>query len=299
MTEDNNAPKKKIFSDITLSESLLLAVIPIIAYLFTFIYQAGYLQAFELPIQFVSISIVDVFNIGGKIIAILLGFFMVINYGVLFFSAQGKIIPILESRVITVAMLFLYLYPNLFLFEWGIGTIIAIIAFFTSLALLFLPPLLTKKYQGTYLQKMEMLDKRPESTKISNPTLFESAAQFIGYRGFVMVIALLLILNLTFNAGKAEALNQKIFYIANTSPETIILFSTGDKIISAPFNKNTKIIEPEFSIINVNNSSSLKLRPVYTGPLKINNLSLTPIPAPTNTQIPTHTPSHTPTVTSQ
>jgi len=164
--EINSAPKRKPFFGIILSDTLLLAAIPFIAYLFTFIYQAGYLQAFQLPSQFVSITIVDIFNIGGKILGVIFLVFSSVN---LFsnFLPKGNMPNSLARRARGLLLLFLLAYPFLFLFEWGtISNIVLVVLIFVIL-IMFLPPLVSRKYRGTYLQKMEQLTG--EAEKDINP----------------------------------------------------------------------------------------------------------------------------------
>ena len=51
---------KKPFSNLTLTNSIIIAMVPFVAYLYTYIFQYGYLNAFKIPLQFISISIIDV-----------------------------------------------------------------------------------------------------------------------------------------------------------------------------------------------------------------------------------------------
>lgn len=276
-----------------LSETILLAIIPFFAYLFSFVYQAGYLKAFELPLQFVSVNIVDVFNIGIKV----LGVFAVVLGLINLFSAllpKDKMPFSLIRRLSQLAPLLLFTFPTLFLFEWGGGSNLVAFFLIVGIVIMFLPPLVTKKYKGTYLQKMEMLDG--EIKVNSNPwegSLLVRTVDFIGYKAFIVIVIFLLSINLTYNAGKAAAFNQEIYQVVNTSPETVVLFMTNDKIISAPFNKNTKIVEPDFFVINLSSAVDLKLRLVNIGRLKLDTSSLTPIPTPTLTPLPSQTPTAT------
>lgn len=292
MTEKSSPPKRKTFFGITLSDTLLLAAIPFLAYLFTFVYQAGYLKAFEIPLQFVSVNIVDVFNIGSKI----LGVFAIVLGLINFFSAilpKDKIPFPLKRRLNQLVPLLLFVFPSLFLFDWGAGSNLVLFFLMVVAVEMFLPPLVTKKHKGSYLQKMEMLDNESKDSNPWDGSLLDKTVDFIGYKAFVVIVYFLLSINLTYNAGKSAALNQEIFHIVNTSPETVVLFMTNDKIISAPFDKNTKIVEPDFSVISLSNAVDLKLRLVNTGRLKLNTLSLTPMPTPTITPLPSQTPTAT------
>lgn len=54
---------------------------------------------------------------------------------------------------------------------------------------MFLPPLMSRKYKGTYLQKMEQIDGKSE--KDSNPfegSLLDSAINYIGNNAFITIV---------------------------------------------------------------------------------------------------------------
>jgi hypothetical protein len=294
--EENSTPKRKSFFGVTLSETLLLGAVPFLAYLFTFVYQAGYLKAFELPLQFISITLVDVFNIGGKVLGIFFFVFISLN---LFsnFLPKGNISFPLAKRVSQLLPLFLLSYPFLYLFEWGMLSNIMLAVLIFAISIMFLPPLIRKKYKGTYLQKMEKIDG--ELKGASNPwdgNLLDRTENLIGHNTFVKIVYFLLGIYITYYAGMAAAQKQEIFYVANTSPESVVLFMTSEKMISAPFDNVTKVIEPEFLVTNLSNSADLKLHFVNTSRLKLDKSLLTPIPTSTSTPtpIPIQKPTNTP-----
>jgi hypothetical protein len=292
LKEGNSTLKEKSFFGITLSETLLLAITPFFAYLFTFVYQAGYLKAFELPLQFISITVVDVLNIGGKILGVLFLVFSSIN---LFssFLPKGNMPHSLAKRVNQLLLFFLLSFPFLFLFDWGIISNIFLALLIFAILIMFLPPLLSRKHKGTYLQKMEKVDggaKKDSNTWEGN--LLDRAVNFIGHNAFVTIVYFLLGIYITYCAGMAAAQKQEIFYVANTSPESVVLFMTSDKIVSAPFDKVTKMVEPEFFIINLSNTDNLKLQLVNTSRLKLDKSSFAPLPKPTFTPMPTQTPTN-------
>ena len=298
MTEISNQPKRKSFLDISLSDTLLLAVLPFLAYLFAFVYQAGYLKAFELPLQFVSITTTDVFNIGGKV----LGVFAIILGSINVFSSflpKGRLPYPLAKRFSQLVPIFLFAIPALFFYKWGTASYLFAFLLIFAIILMFFPALVTRKYKGPYLHRMEMIDK--EVTDInptnSNPfdgSLFARTVNLIGYKVFIVIVYLLLSLYITYYAGKSTAQNQEVFYIANTSPDTVVLFMTNEKIISAPFDKTTRVIEPEFMVINIGDTADLKLRLSNIGRLSLDTSSMTPLLTPTSTPPPTQTLTVTP-----
>ena len=296
MTEISNQPKRKSFLGISLSDTLLLAALPFLAYLFTFIYQAGYLKAFELPLQFVSITTTDVFNIGGKV----LGVFSTILVSLNVFSSflpKGRLPYPLAKRFSLLVPILLIAIPALFFYKWGAVSYLFSSFLIFAIILMFFPALVTRKYKGPYLHRIEMIDKdvtdvNPTNSNAFDGALFARTVNLLGYKVFIVIVYLLLSLYITFNAGKSTAQNQEIFYIVNTSPETIVLFMTNEKIISAPFDKTTRVIEPEFMIINIGDTTDLKLRLSNIGRLGLDTSSMTSLlaPTPTPTQILTVTP---------
>lgn len=299
MGEENSGLKMKPFLNLKLSDTLIVAIVPLFAYLFSFVYQAGYLKAFEIPPQFISITIVDVLNIGGKILGVLFIVFGSIN---LFstFLPKSNMPYSLSKRVNQLILLFLIGYPVLFLFEWGVISNIVLGILIVVISIMFLPPLISRKYKGTYLEKMEKIDG--EKGQDSNPwkgNLLDRAVDFIGRNIFIVIVYLVLGLYIIYYAGMAAAQKQEVFYVANTSPESVVLFMTSEMIVSAPFDKVTKIIEPDFFVIQLSNADDLKLKLANIGCLEIDESSLIPLPTPTllPTQTPTITPMLTPTNT--
>jgi hypothetical protein len=142
----------------------------------------------------------------------------------------------------------------------------------------FLPPLLTRRFKGSYLQRMEALDNQASSGKEDlwegSGSLVYKAADIIGREAFVVIVYLLLCINIIYHAGRASAANQRVFPIANTSPATVVLFMTSDRLICASFDRKTKMIEPVFTVINLGDKPDLTLSLMEVGPLKLNRISV-------------------------
>ncbi len=305
MTEETEEqqPKFKLGRfQIRLSESILIAALPVFAYLFTYVYQAGYFGAFELPLQLISVTMIDVFNIGGKIVLVVAALFLFIN-GILktISSNKGKINSSIEYRVYVMIIITILMIPAFILTEssWKWIYFTGLISMF--LLILFAPPLFTKKFTGSYLQKMELLDQAPTRPMPQEP-LFQKADEFLGKDLTYFLTTLAFALILSYTAGRAAAQYQEIYYVANTSPESVVFFISNEKLISAPFDRNTKLVEPRVFVRDITNLPDLKLQLSNLGKLTLDKSSLTPTPVPTplptSTPIPTHTISPQPTPTS-
>ena len=64
---NKNKPLKSI-----ISETLIIAIIPVVSYAATFAYESGYFGYFKIPIELIIISIIDTFNALFYILSVLL-----------------------------------------------------------------------------------------------------------------------------------------------------------------------------------------------------------------------------------
>lgn len=273
--DDNETPvnEKLSVQSLKISETILLAAAPVLAYVFTFVYQVGYCDAFQLPYEFISASLADVLNIGGRILLLfvaLLGFLNLLSS-----SLPRKIFhhPSLASRMIILLLVFLLMIPNyLFPSSARIFILVAMASMaILIIALLFLPPLFTRRFPGSYLQRMEALDKlrRSKDPWEGSGSLVHLFVDVFGRKVFLLAVCLLIAMTLTYGAGRIWGANRRGFSIANTAPETVVLFMTSERLITAPFDRKNKSVQPVFRVINFDDQTDLTLRLEAIGPLKL------------------------------
>jgi hypothetical protein len=277
--DDDSSTKRLGFMGIPLSEAVLLATLSFLAYVLTDVYQAGYFSAFGIPLEFITFTTFDAF-VMVKIIGVFVAIVGLLN--VIFSLLTRQISFPLKARILQALFIFLLILPWL----WFWKTVyLSVSLFVLCLGLLFLPPLLTRRHKGSYLQRMGALDneviaavprdaaanREGDQIPSSEPfagSLVARLKDAVGYKNFMAIVYILISAYLAYYAGKAEAVNQEIFFVANTSPETVVLFMTSDRVISAPVDRTTRRIEPIFTITNLAKESALTLRPVKLGPLR-------------------------------
>lgn len=296
---DSAEPPRRLFGLVTISDSIVLAAFPLSAYLISFLYQAGYLNAFRLPTRLIEFDLIDVLlvTVGlWGLITILFGIFNLI-FTLLTVGRTSIPEPVARrlrglSPLYFITISLFYLYSDS-LTEWlilwvaaGIGSAIA-----------FLPPLLTRKHKGSYLEKMKALDdSATPSTDPVQGSLVDIAYRLLGYRGFVAIVYFGLFLFVSYHAGRAEALRQEDFYVTDASPESAVLYWLSDGAIIAPFNRQTRQLEGQFSVISIPGDDQVSFQLERVGPLR-------PQPTPTRktsptiTAIPTHVPAPAATMT--
>lgn len=86
------------------------------------------------------------------------------------------------------------------------------------------------------------------------------------FKGIITFI-LLLIFFLGYQSGNWEAKNRQDYLVLSTNPELVVLRIYGDNAVAAPFNRQAKTIEKEFTVHKVGDDPKLEYRWETIGPL--------------------------------
>lgn len=91
---------------------------------------------------------------------------------------------------------------------------------------------------------------------------------------FKSVITLFLIVSLSlgFVFGHTDAVNRTEYVVLNTVPESVIIKIYGDKVVSAPFDREKRVLYKSFTVHRLGDDSGLTLSPQSVGPLEVLNL---------------------------
>jgi len=237
------------------------SIIPIVAYLIAFEYEKGYCDVFGIPPEFISLTpTVIIFTII-VIIPVMLGLFFPVNliYMILPNKWKRYIFPIIVILIFVGYLGWLTRlrtkYDILFL---GIFLFIII---FSELIL----PVITQRNQRGYLSKLEAQDKLDREID----TLIDIITRHINPK-WILLFAFVLDLSVFSELlGKHIALTQEKFYVINTPELTaVVLRIYNEKLICAPFIKETKELQNTFFIINMATQQKLILTKEKVGPFK-------------------------------
>jgi hypothetical protein len=284
---DSKAPAFRALKQITLSETLIIAAVPFAAYVVLFVYRAGYFDVYKLPIQFISFNLAEVFIVAGALGGVILIVFGVANFVLTFLPSKWHTPSVIE-RFWRILPMFILAVAFAFLYSEQSSVWVVFLAFLViMLAIMFLPPLFSRQIQGSYLEKMAILDQqRPATDGMWKTSLVYRTAAFFGPHFIIVVFYTWIFLYVTYNAGYASALNQRMFRIATTSPEMVVLYMTDDKIIAAPFDRNTKLVEPSFAVLDTNDGTNVTYRLEEVGPLQLKQVSNGQVSSPVATPLP-------------
>ncbi len=250
-----------------LSEGIIIPVVPILAYLFAYIFEYRYAKYFEIPTYFISVDINTFFTLAGYLYLALIILF---NLMLIVFPhiknlppkiAEGikRLFPTLFFTIITIA---------LFRKQWKewIGFIIPLAILFFAMYIL---PLLGKKGK-TYVEKVT-----EAANRVDNEFDFFLDPILGGMRNKINKFGLNIILFIIWGGvlcsilGKAEAVNQKSFLVTQNPKELVALRHYNNKFICLPFDREKHSVKPEYYIFEstIVGKDGLKLEDV--GPLHL------------------------------
>jgi hypothetical protein len=290
--------KSRLLGRIALPDAVIIAAIPVLTYLLLYVYAWGHLGVFKIPIALISFRLVDVFTLGFGLLGLAVWIYYFVDFGLGLFLKPGRPKPIAD-RLGKLFISFVLFMTVLFMFgamapeSLGILMGIALLSFFD-----FVLPLITRRGKGTYLEKLKAQDERGEQRTDESLTLNGIISRLAPNLKFA-VITTGIALFLVYSMGRASALSRRQFHVANTAPETVVLWWISDeRAICAPFDRSTKEIERSFIILDITSTPNTAFRLEKIGPLRLKEeaTSQTPTPKaiPTLTATPTFIPTATP-----
>jgi hypothetical protein len=256
-----NENKRKSFK--FLSETILLFIIPIYAYLILYLYEWGYFNKLSIPDSFIEVNLPDILKI-----AIFLPFIFFI-YIALELIRLGKLFenPIRKRIVGTIFYLLFIVLALYFLGLWK-WYLISIVLFFTLLDmyLFFIHPLIIGKNIHGYKEKMFY---QSEAFFKSDFLIVRLLKKF-GLSFVSLVFIIIEIMCLSVCIGIFVARTQKTFMVIKSSPELIILRKYSQNIVCCEYDREKKEIIKNFYIKTIDQISreGIRISIEEIGPLK-------------------------------
>jgi len=275
---------QRLFNGVSLSDTLFLAAIPIVAYLIVYFYELGYFSIFDIPIEFASFDLARIFL---AILYLLVFIFFIywindILQGII--NSQPE--PIkrrLQSNVLSFILILVYLFFTVH--DWKIWLEI-LLGFLLLISLQFWIPLFTQRDKKGYIAKLSAVDEINDQNKNKRektPSIIDRLSVLIGPRILLFIIILAGTLYVSYLIGRTNAVTQSNFFVLNTSPERAVLWTFNDHIIASTFDRNSKQLNPGFIILDLGKDSNLEYRAEQIGPLTMKSLASIPSVTPTPT----------------
>lgn len=265
-----------------LPEGLLVLAIPALAYIYAFSHERGFTRYFNLPSNVIIIDTTSLLLFGLYVIIALPLILTLVNL-----SVNMHLLPYVSkihsgrglvggSGLVGIALLIAGTYLQ---FQYSF----IISAAGVTLLLFHLVALGGAIYDFADIHRLDRI-----SDLLTLPDLGYERRLFTYY--LLFLLSTLWIISLF--VGRVQAQAQSQFLVTNTNPEMVVLRKYGDNLICATFDRTTKEVYPNFSIIDAKRPD-LMLSLENVGPLEPVDpeawTPATPTPIVTNTPEPTET----------
>lgn len=254
--EKNSEESRNTFH---ITEGVLLGILSAIAYLYVYLNEYWYSRYFNIPSNYIRISLEQILLNSFYMIFFSFMIFFAFVYANFFFDApkrrwiQRPYAKIYSKRtakdtiyaslalflILKVADIVEFSNPSINTFLY-IGIIILFMVIFTVIV--------TVKANHLAQNIENEIDEGQSNFEIS---IFTNILR-LNYSDLLLIIAILIgILLYSSLDGYESAKNGKSYYVVNTNPEMVILKSYGETLISAPFDRETNTVEKKFTIVEV------------------------------------------------
>lgn len=243
------------------TEGIVVAAIPVMAYLLAFGFEYGFYLAYGFPQELISIDLNRVFVAG----AIFLG------GAVLLLVPAMAVLALLPSEhplapAIAQTVSFVLAYLVFLLVYWRFDTLarILLLLLLWYLGYKFGLPLLTQRGVRGYVQKYRL----HEQTREERATLFRTILRTFGPTAGTTVVYFFIALVLSVTIGWNIAREREYYFVAPGLPERVVLRIYGDSIVLARLDRPSRQILREYTVFR-RTAGSITLREEHIGPLTV------------------------------
>ena len=259
--------KNETRNSLLATEGFLLALIPVIAYGFTSLYEAGFMTTFGLPLSLIKTSLESVFVVFLSLTAGLFLLFSVANLLAMFWPKHKAVqIKIVRVGFILLILMWKLVFYREVLREW--------LSFLAALIILIFVEFVLPIFR--FPKEQSYLDKLAEDENVEHParslSLYGRLQAIFGQKVYTTFLVLIFGAWLIYDAGHAKALTQTEYLTLGKSSSIVVLRIYDDRIICASFSRDTKEIQNELILKNLSAESELVLLKERVGPLRLQKI---------------------------
>lgn len=260
MTEQTPAPNTE--GRTWLTEGILIAAVPAVAYGMAFTYEYGFASYFHIPVTLIEVGLSNVFIALGYLLSAIFAMYVLAE---LVNPFWGKLPAPVRARLrvyigYTFMVVIVVVLGRASLKELGFLLIpFAVFALF-DFGIPAIPQAGT-----TYLERVQ----RGHQADLSYDSVMDKVGKTLGPLFMLTFLVLWGIFYASHTAGKGSARWQKEFWVAPLESRVVLLRRYGDVFVLAPFSETAKEITPDFTLFRMGPGSSLQLRRESIGPLSV------------------------------
>lgn len=242
-----------------LSETMQVALLPVLAYVYAYSYEMGFSQFYKIPAEYIYVDFMSMLH-SAAVLAIPLYFvyFIVNSFTMLFHDVNHPIVITIKNHFFT------YIY-GIFLIAIFINIkellIPSVVMMFIFIGLHFIYPLITQKGKKTYFEKLEA----QETTEAGIRTI----ESFLGLKTSLFIFVLVIGCVITYQGGAATAMKKETYQFPLNMSDKIVLCKYGEQLICTSYNDSEKTINQEYTIVNLSNAQEITLVTKRTGRITV------------------------------
>lgn len=233
----------------TLSNGMLLVLIPLFGYLAAFAYNRAYVQVFGIPPELISFDVNTLIVTGGNVWDIISSVGLSIALVWLLGRQQPRNPLVYRLSLVMPSVTFALLFEQLRYPLWARFFVYLFVAIFVYFDLL--DPLVKYRHVTGYLNKLQTADDSKDNLIV------------VENKYFVPVqIAILVFVLLFFSgaAGRRNALDMHRFLVLPDHPDMIVPAVYTDKVIAVRVDRKSRKVLPEIVVITRESGKPLVLR---------------------------------------
>ena len=233
------------------SETLLIFLVPVYAYLLAYTYEYGYFYRFGIPLELIEIKLTSLAGMG---LLFAFNFFFIIGVLNIIYKLVRRGKDAVGESLVQLYILGLFIGLPTLAFEFDLGLIL-FVAIPTGLTLLmrFLYPVIKHRNIKGYWNKVEFeYKKEPQS---QDEHVLDEVKRRIGLTTFRVSLLLVSFLIIAFFLGAMEARKQKTFLVVSTLPEQVVLRKNQASLLCAEFDRNKKELLRRFRLLTLDDVS--------------------------------------------
>jgi hypothetical protein len=239
----------------SLSETMLLAVVPAIAYYFSYTYERGYFQAFGLPLDMVRVELTTILSFTAAILTLAIFMFNISNAIIPYFGDEENrssqpLIKYIWSRMPVLFLAFIYIYIYDFRNTGWIyfGAILLLIILIDIL-----PVLLSRKKEVSFLEQLNI----DIFSGYKGKHLVTTIRKKYGVSAIYFLVCIILGNGISHSMGEAEATRKTKFLVPFTNKELLVAKIVEDKALCISIDNLTGKIKSGFVIINISQNNEI------------------------------------------
>ncbi len=260
---------EKKFED-WLTDGFIIAACPVIAYLYAFTYEAGFASFFNIPLEFIKITVNNIILFFGGLSIICLLIYLPLEVISMWIPQESPIF----RRLVRYIPLFCFFISTAYLYGFkNYYTYIGWLPIFLFLVFRdFVAPLITQKDKKTYFEKLSAFEFQDKEDFNKNPPriLYSIFNWFKNKNSINLVLLLFFLIGYSYQKGVADASKQEKFLVCRNLSPVIVLRIYGDNLVCVPYDEKTKSVKSVFSIFKITSDNQNSLSYEKVGPFEKN-----------------------------